>query len=78
MSSFAKATYFFFFFSKTICVYDVFNDQSFNDTLTNDIVSFEQLGSGIFCLFYVPTFEEIGGAYCWAARHAFHVSTIYR
>ena len=23
-----------------------FNDQSFNDTLTNDIVSFEQLGPG--------------------------------
>ena len=22
----------------------IFNDQSFNDTLTNDIVSFEQLG----------------------------------
>ena len=29
-----------FFFSKNICIYD----QSFNDTLTNDIVSFEQLG----------------------------------
>ena len=24
--------------------YAIFNDQSFNDTLTNDIVSFEQLG----------------------------------
>ena len=29
------------FFSKNISVYAVFNDQSFNDTLTNDIVSFE-------------------------------------
>ena len=37
----AKATH---IFSKNIRVYAVFNDQSFNDTLTNDIVSFEQLG----------------------------------
>ena len=34
------------FFSKNINVYVIFNDQSFNDTLTNDIVSFEQLGPG--------------------------------
>ena len=33
-----------FFFSKNISVYAIFNDQSFNDTLTNDIVSFEQPG----------------------------------
>ena len=32
------------FFSKNISVYAIFNDQSFNDTLTNDIVSFDQLG----------------------------------
>ena len=31
-------------FSKNISVYAIFNDQSFKDTLTNDIVSFEQLG----------------------------------
>ena len=37
----AKATY---FFSKNISIYAIFNNQSFNDTLTNDIVSFEQLG----------------------------------
>ena len=35
------------FFSKYISVYAIFNDQSFNDTLTNDIVSFEQLGPGV-------------------------------
>ena len=29
-----------------ISMYAIFNDQSFNDTLTNDIVSFEQLGPG--------------------------------
>ena len=33
------------FFSKNISVYAIFNDQSFNNTLTNNIVSFEQLGS---------------------------------
>ena len=32
------------FFSKNISVYAICNDQNFNDTLTNDIVSFEQLG----------------------------------
>ena len=42
----AKATHI-FFFSKNISLYVLFNDQSFNDTLTNDIVSFEQLGPEI-------------------------------
>ena len=32
------------FSSKHISVYAVFDEQSFNETLTNDIVSFEQLG----------------------------------
>ena len=32
-----------YFFSKNIIIYAIFNDQSFNDRLTND-VSFEQLG----------------------------------
>ena len=32
------------FFSKNISVYAVFNDKSFNDTLTNDIISFEPMG----------------------------------
>ena len=31
------------FFSENISVYTIFNDQSFNDTLTNDIVCFKQL-----------------------------------
>ena len=38
----AKATQ--IFYGKNISIYAIFNDQSFNDTLTNDIVSFEQLG----------------------------------
>ena len=32
------------FFSKNIRVYGIFNDQNFNDTLTDDIISFEQPG----------------------------------
>ena len=36
-----------FFFSKNISVYAIFNDQWFNDKLTNDMVSFEQLGPEI-------------------------------
>ena len=32
------------FFSKNISVYAIFNDKNFNDMLTNDIVSFKQLG----------------------------------
>ena len=35
-----------FFFSKGISVHAIFDDQNFNDTLTNDIVSFQQLGPG--------------------------------
>ena len=34
-------------FSKNISIYAIFNDQNFNDTLTNDIVSFEQLGPDV-------------------------------
>ena len=36
------------FFSKNISVYAIFNDQSFNNMLTNDIVSFKQLGYGFY------------------------------
>ena len=34
-----------FFFSENISIYAISNGQSFNETLTNDIVSFEQLGA---------------------------------
>ena len=44
VSSFCECKRYSHFFTKNISVYAVFNDQSFNDTLTNDIVSFEQLG----------------------------------
>ena len=50
----AKATgkSFSHFFNKNIHVYAIFNNQSFNDTLTNDMVSFEQLGSDQYFYFY--------------------------
>ena len=41
----AKPTH--IFFSKNINIWAVSDDQSFNDTLTNDIVSFEQLGPAL-------------------------------
>ena len=47
MSSFCKCKSYSHFFSKNISTFSIFNDQSFNDTLTNDIVSFEQLGPGL-------------------------------
>ena len=33
------------FFQPNISIYAMINDQSFNDTITNNIVSFEQLGT---------------------------------
>ena len=44
VSSFCKCKSYSHFFSKNISIYAIFNDQSFNSTLTNDIISFEQLG----------------------------------
>ena len=35
------------FFSKNISIYAIFDGQSFHDMLTNDIISFEQLGPGV-------------------------------
>ena len=42
----AKATH--IFSAKILAYYAIFNDQSFNDMLTKDIVSFEQLGPVLF------------------------------
>ena len=39
-----------FLSAKNISVYAIFNDQSFNDTLINDIISFEQLGLDVLVL----------------------------
>ena len=46
VSSFCKCKSYSHFFSKNISVFAIFDDQSFNNTLTNDNVSFEQLGPG--------------------------------
>ena len=52
MSSFAnaKATH---ILNKNINVHVIFNDQSFNDMLTNDIVSFKQLGPAPYIASYI-------------------------
>ena len=55
----AKATHI-FFFSKNISVYAIFNDQSFYNMLTNDIVSFEQLGPS-FTLLAQPVLSQCLG-----------------
>ena len=48
----------FFFFSKNISIYAIFNDQSFNNMLTNNVVSFEQLGPGIMMTYGVQIFMK--------------------
>ena len=50
MRSFYKCKSYSHFFSKNISIYAIFNDQSFNDTLTNNIYSFEQLGPDKSCV----------------------------
>ena len=44
VSSFCKYKSYSHFFCKSINIYAIFNDQSFNNKLTNDVISFEQLG----------------------------------
>ena len=46
VSSFCKCKSYSHFFSKNINIYAIFDSQSFNNTLTSDIISFEQLGPG--------------------------------
>ena len=47
VSSFCKCKSYSHFFSKNISVYAIFNEQSFNYTFTNNIISFEQRGPDI-------------------------------
>ena len=51
MSSFCKCKSYSHFFQQKISIYAIFNDQSFNDKLTNNIISFEQLGPVFYFLF---------------------------
>ena len=53
MSSFCKCKSCSHFFSKNISIYAKFNDQSFNNMLTNNIVSFEQLGPDILLTVFI-------------------------
>ena len=53
VSSFSNANVTHIFFSKYISVYAIFNAQSFNDVLTNNIVSFEQHGPDILSILTV-------------------------
>ena len=48
VSSFCKCKSYSHFFSKNISIYAIFDDKKFNDTLTNNIASFEQLGPLVF------------------------------
>ena len=47
MSSFCKCKSYSHFSSKNISIYAIFSDKSFNNMLTNDIISFGQLGPGV-------------------------------
>ena len=40
-----------FFSANILAIYAIFNDQSFNNTLPNDIISFEQLGLDVLLYF---------------------------
>ena len=46
VSSFCKCKSYSHFFSKEISIYAIFDDQSFKDTLSNNVISFEQLNPG--------------------------------
>ena len=43
-----------FFSAKVLAYVPLYNDQSFNDTLTINIVSFKQLGPDLFSVNYLP------------------------
>ena len=40
----------YFYFQQNMSVYAILNNRSFNDTLTDDIISFEQLGPDVLPL----------------------------
>ena len=48
------------FFQQNISVYAIFNDQNFNDTLTINIVSFEQLGPGKYFSYFSSKIYVVG------------------
>ena len=56
VSSFCICKSYSHFFSKNISVFSIFYDQSFNDTLTNNIFSFELLGPAYDCTVLIALF----------------------
>ena len=67
MSSFCICKNYSHFFSKNISVYAIFNDQSFNDMLTNDIISFEQLGPALKGMNLLPFRVDLFPKWTWCA-----------
>ena len=65
------------FFSKNISIFAIFNDKSFKDTLTNDIISFEQLCLGFqrpLGVFNMPFFPCFICDLIWSTCFSEHVS----
>ena len=48
VSSFCKCKSYLHLFSKNVSIYAIFDDHNFNDMISNDIASFEQLGPVLF------------------------------
>ena len=59
MSSFCNCKSYSHFFINNISLYAIFNEQSLNDMLTNNIVSFEQLGPDMLTN-NIVSFEQLG------------------
>ena len=66
--AFANAKSYSHFFSKKISIYAIFDDKNFNDVLTNNIVSFEQLGPGVLTT-ATPTLQGKGDKYLLQYRN---------
>ena len=64
------------FFCKNIWVYAIFNNQSFNDTLTNDIASFEQPDPG--CLHTCFGVDYLQSRDCLQYCHSIHTQKFPR
>ena len=64
VSSFCKCKSYSHFLSKNICIYAIFHNQSFDGTLTNDIVRFEPLDPGFdrIKLVETPAVVFVGGS----------------
>ena len=78
VSSFCKCKSYSHFISKNICVYAIFNYQNFNDTLTNDIVSFVQLGPGLWALCQRRTIRSEYAIHSCCGRHFIYLFIYFK